>query len=134
MSAKIKQVSVFMENRPGRLHAMLEILEKATVNMRALSVTETSEFGIVRMILDKPDEASEALRLAGYTARQDTVLSCEIPDVPGGLLNTVAEPLAKAGVNIAYFYAFIEPAPGKARMVLRVDDIDKAEKVLAGKC
>ncbi len=131
---KIKQVSVFVENQPGRLFAMLQALDKAGVNMRALSVSETAEFGIVRMILDKPEVGAEALRLAGYTTRQDWVLSCEIPDVPGGLLKTVADPLAKAGVNIAYFYAFLEPGPGKARMVLKVDDVDKAEKVLAGKC
>jgi len=130
---KIKQVSVFVENQPGRLFAMLQALEKAKVNMRALSVSETAEFGIVRMILDKPDDGAEALRLSGYTTRQDWVLSAEIPDIPGGLLKAVAEPLAKAGINIAYFYAFLEPVPGKARMVLKVDDIDKAEKILERK-
>ena len=130
---KIKQVSVFVENQPGRLSAMLQALEKAKVNMRALSVSETAEFGIVRMILDKPDEGAEALRLAGYTTRQDSVLSAEIPDVPGGLLKAVAEPLGAAGINIAYFYAFLEPMPGKARMVLKVNDIDKAEKILEQK-
>ncbi len=131
---KIKQVSVFVENQPGRLFAMLQALDRAKVNMRALSVSETAEFGIVRMILDKPDDGAEALKSAGYTTRQDWVLSCEIPDVPGGLLKAVADPLGKAGINIAYFYAFLEPSPGKARMVLKVDDIDKAEKVLALKC
>lgn len=131
---KIKQVSVFVENQAGRLFAMLQALERARINMRALSVSETAEFGIVRMVLDNPDAGAEALRNAGYTVRQDWVLSCEIPDVPGGLLKTVAAPLAKAGVNIAYFYAFMEPVPGKARMVLKVDDIEKAEKVLDFKC
>ncbi len=130
---QIKQISVFVENQPGRLYAMLQALERARINMQALSVSETAEFGIVRMIVDKPDVGTEALKKAGYTVRQDWVLSCEIPDVPGGLLRAVAEPLAKAGVNIAYFYAFLEPAPGKARMVLKVDDTEKAEKVLEGK-
>jgi hypothetical protein len=130
---KIKQVSVFVENQPGRLYAMLEVLGKAGINMRALSVSETAEFGIVRMILDNPDAGLEALKKAGYTARQDMIVTAEIPDVPGGLLKMVAEPLAKAGINIDYFYAFLEPSSGRARIVLKVNDIEKAEKLLNGK-
>jgi len=130
---KIKQVSVFVENQPGRLFTMLEALGKAGVNMRALSVSETAEFGIVRMILDNPDAGMDALKKAGYTARQDMIVSAEIPDVPGGLMKTVAEPLAKAGINIDYFYAFLEPSPGRARIVLKVSDVEKAEKLLNGK-
>ena len=129
---KIKQVSVFVENQPGRLLAMLQALEKAGRNMRALSVSETAEFGIVRMILDNPEGGLDALRHAGYTAREDWVISAEIPDVPGGLLKAVAEPMAKAGLNIDYFYAFLEPTPGRARIVLKTDDLDKTEKVLGG--
>lgn len=127
---KIKQVSVFVENQPGRLLAMLEVLEKAGRNMRALSVSETAEFGIVRMVLDDPDSGLEALRRAGYTAREDWIISAEIPDVPGGLLKTVVEPIAKAGLNIDYFYAFLEPTPGRIRIVLKTDDLDKTEKIL----
>lgn len=130
---RIKQVSVFAENQPGRLFSMLEALGKAGVNMRALSVSETAEFGIVRMILDNPDKGMDALKKAGYTTRQDDIITAEIPDVPGGLLKTVAEPLAKAGINIDYFYAFLEPSPGRARIVLKVSDVEKAEKLLNGK-
>ncbi len=127
---KIKQISVFVENQPGRLFDMLRVLDKAGMNMRALSVSETAEFGIVRMILADPEAGAEALRKAGFTTRHDWIISAEIPDVPGGLVNTVIEPLAKSGVNIKYFYAFLEPVPGKARIVLKVDDMEKAEKIL----
>ncbi len=130
---KIKQISVFVENQPGRLLAMLQALEKAGRNMRALSVSETAEFGIVRMVLDDPDSGLEALKRAGYTARHDWIISAEIPDVPGGLLKAVAEPIAKAGINIDYFYAFLEPTPGRARIVLKTDDLDKTEKILGSK-
>ena len=127
---KIKQVSVFVENQPGRLLAMLQALEKSGINIHALSVSETAEFGIVRMVLADADSGAEALRQAGYTTRRDWVISTEIPDTPGGLLRSVAEPLAKAGININYFYAFIQPPWAKARIVLKTDDMDKAEEIL----
>lgn len=128
---RIKQVSVFVENEPGRLEAILEALEEGKVSIRALSVSDTAEFGIVRMILDKPEEGQDALHKAGFTTRIDWMLAAEIPDVPGGLLNSVAKPMANAGVNIKYFYAYIGMAgKNKATVVLKPDDIDKAEQVL----
>lgn len=127
---KIKQVSVFVENQSGRLFAMLEALEKAQINIQALAISETAEFGIARMILADPDTGASALKKAGFTARQDWIISAEIPDLPGGLLRNIAEPLAGAGINISYFYAFIEPVPGKARIVLKVDNPEKAEKII----
>lgn len=127
---KIKQISVFIENHPGRLEAILEVLEKKGVSIRALSISETAEFGIVRMILTDTDQGLADLRQAGFTARADLILAAEIPDVPGALLNYVAKPLTKAGINLKYFYAFIEPNSDKAMAVLKTDDIDKAENVL----
>jgi hypothetical protein len=127
---RIRQLSVFVENQPGRLVAMLEILEDNLISIRALSISETAEFGIVRMIVASPDEGLEALRQAGFTTRMDWILSAEIPDVPGGLLNSVAKPLADAGVNLKYFYAYIEPSTDKAMVVLKTDDLEKAEKIL----
>ena len=128
---RIQQLSVFVENQPGRLVAILEVLEKRQISIRALSISESAEFGIVRMILDNPDEGLEALRQAGFTTRMDWILSAEIPDVPGGLLNSVAKPLAEAGINLKYFYAYIEQATGdKAMVVLKTDDLEKAEQVL----
>ena len=128
---RIQQVSVFAENQPGRLEAVLEVLERKRISIRALSVSETAEFGIVRMILDNTDAGLEALHQEGFTSRMDWILSAEIPDVPGGLLNSVVRPLSKAGINISYFYAYIEQAAGnKAMVVLKTDDLEKAESVL----
>jgi hypothetical protein len=128
--SRIKQVSVFIENQPGRLTAMLEALEKNEVDIRALSISDTADFGIVRMILSDAAKGAETLRQAGFTTRQDWILSAEIPDRPGGLLKTVAEPLAKARINVKYLYFYIEAAAGKSMAVVKTDDIDKAEQVL----
>jgi hypothetical protein len=128
---RLKQVSVFVENEPGRLEAILEVLERAKISIRALSVSDTAEFGIVRMILDEPEEGLQALRQAEFTTRVDWMLSAQIPDVPGGLLNSVAKPMAKAGINIKYFYAYIDQAgEAKAMVVLKTNDIEKAEEIL----
>jgi hypothetical protein len=127
---KTKQVSVFVENKPGRLVAMLEVLIAQKVNIRALCIAEGADFGIVRLILSDPAKGAEAIRKAGFTITETTVLQAEMPDQPGGLLETVARPLAEAGINLEYFYAFIEPTPGKANIVLKVNDPDRAEKVL----
>ena len=128
---RIKQVSVFVENESGRLEAILEALQREKISIRALSVSDTAEFGIARMILDNPDEGLKALRQAGFTTRIDWMLSAQIPDVPGGLLNSVAKPMAKAGINIKYFYAFIgQVGENKAMVVFKPDDIDKAEEIL----
>jgi hypothetical protein len=131
---RIKQVSVFVENECGRLEAILEALQREKINIRALSVSETAEFGIVRMILDNPEEGIQALRQAGFTTRIDWMLSAKIPDVPGGLLNSVARPMAQAGINIKYFYAYIEQVgENKAMVVFKPDDLEKAEEVLASR-
>jgi hypothetical protein len=130
MASRIKQVSVFIENQPGRLTSMLEALEKNNISIRALSIGDTADFGIVRMILSDAAKGVEALRQAGFTTRQDWILSAEIPDRPGGLLKAVAEPLAKAGVNLKYLYFYIEAAERKSMVVLKVDDLEKAEQVL----
>jgi hypothetical protein len=131
---RIKQVSVFVENECGRLEAILEALQREKINIRALSVSESAEFGIVRMILDNPEEGVQALRQSGFTTRIDWMLSVEIPDVPGGLLNSVAKPMARAGINIKYFYAYIEQVgEKKAMVVFKPDDLEKAEEVLGSR-
>ena len=130
---KIKQISVFVENQPGRLVAILEVLEKKQISIRALSISDATEFGIVRMILDNAEEGLEALRQAGFTTRMDWLLGVEIADVPGGILESVAKPLAETGINLEYFYAYIELSTDKAMVVLKTDDLEKAEKVLASR-
>ncbi len=127
---KARQVSVFVENQPGRLVAMLEALQAKNIDIRALSVADNADFGIVRMILSDSRLGAEVLREAGFTIKETTVLQKEMPDRPGGLLETVARPLSKAGINLEYFYAFLDPAPGKATIVIKVADPERAERVL----
>ncbi|HEX9014572.1 MAG TPA: ACT domain-containing protein [Chloroflexota bacterium] len=127
---RMKQVSVFAENRPGRLKTLLEVLSRAEVNIRALSIADTADFGIVRMILSDTDRGLDAIRAAGFAASTNDVLRVEIPDQPGGLLKTVAEPLAAAGVNVEYVYAFADRPEEHAMVVLKVGDIDAAERLL----
>jgi hypothetical protein len=127
---EIKQVSVFVENKAGRLVAILEALERRGISILALSVSDAAEIGIIRVILTNAEEGMEELKQAGFTTRMDHVVSTEIPHVPGGLLHSVAKPLADAGINVDYFYAYTEPTTNKTVAVIKTDDIEKAEKVL----
>lgn len=127
---RMKQVSVFIENRPGRLKGLLEVLAKAEINIRALSIADTADFGIVRMILSDTERGLEAIRAAGFASSTHDVLRVQIPDQPGGLLKAVAEPLAAAGINVEYVYAFADRPLENAMVVLKVDDVAAAEKLL----
>jgi hypothetical protein len=127
----VTQISVFMENRPGRLAYLLNVLFDAEVNLQALSVADSADFGIVRLIVPDTDAAMRAIHDAELTAAVTKVLRVEIPDVPGGLVRSVVEPLAQAGVNVEYTYAYSERALEKAVVVLKVDDLETAEQVLA---
>ena len=128
---KIKQVSVFIENQPGRLVAILEALKAKNINMLALFVSDTTDFGIVRMILSDTALGVSALREANFTVRETIVLKQEIPDTPGGLLETIARPLTEAGINLEYFYASLDTTPGKATIIVKVSDPDHAEEILS---
>jgi hypothetical protein len=129
---RIKQVSVFVGNETGRLVDMLEPLARSGINILALSVADSADFGIVRLVASDTEGGVRALHDAGFTLRVNEVLSYEMPNVPGGLLKSVAEPLARAGINLEYFYAFVRSEAGKATVVLKVDDLDRAEEVLEG--
>ena len=130
---RIQQVSVFVGNETGRLVDMLAPLAKSGVSIRALSVADSADFGIVRLVVSDTEKAVKALHDAGFTLRVNEVLSYELPDSPGGLLEKVARPLAQAGINLEYFYAFVKSQTGKATIVLKVSDPDRAEAVLARK-
>ena len=127
----VTQVSVFLENQPGRLAYLLKVLSDAGVNLRAMSVADTSEFGIVRVIVDDAEKAVEAIHEAGMTASRTEVLRAEIPDEPGGLANAIIKPLSEAGVNIEYTYAYSETTETSAIVVLKVDDLKAANAALA---
>lgn len=127
---RAKQVSVFVENKPGRLMSVLECLESRGISIKGMSVSDSAEIGIVRLILTDPDEALSELKQKGFTTRTDWVLSVKINDVPGGLLHGVAGPLASANVNLQYFYAYTEHSSNTVIAVIKADDIDKAEEAL----
>ena len=126
----VPQISVFLENRPGRLAFLLQTLADAGVNMRALSVADSADFGIVRLIVDDAEGAMEAIHARDMTARVTPVLRAEVPDEPGALERAVVEPLAKAGVNIEYMYAYGGRLSETAVVVLKVDDLGRAEETL----
>jgi hypothetical protein len=122
---KVRQISVFMENRSGRLASVLKEVAKAGVNIRALSLADTSDFGILRLIVDNVDTCVQALRDTGHTVSTTEVLAIEVPDRPGGL-SGILEVLSAAGLNVEYMYAFVSRATEKALVVFRFEQIDAA--------
>lgn len=124
----IKQISVFVENKPGRLAAVTEVLYEKNINIRAFTIAEAGDFGIIRMVVDKTEEAYNALKKAGFAVRLTDVIAVEVEDKPGSL-HKIAKSLGDAGVNIEYVYAFTSKEH-KALIIFRVSDRDKAKEVL----
>ena len=122
---KVPQISVFLENRTGRLAFVLDTIAKASINIRTMSLADTSDFGIVRLIVDDVDAALAALRAAGCTVALTDVLAIEVADRPGGLAE-VLDAIAKAGLNVEYMYAFTSRISDRAIVVFRFEDIDAA--------
>ncbi len=124
----MKQLSVFVENKVGRLSAVLDVLKENAIDISALSLADTSEYGILRLVVDKPDEALNALRESGVMVKCTEVIAAAMDDAPGGLAYLLSV-LSEANVGIEYMYAFIGKSEGKAWTVLRVDDVDTATEV-----
>lgn len=129
----IKQISVFLENKPGALYAMTGVLAQNNIDMRALSLAETKDFGIVRIIVDNVYQATTVLKDAGYVHSVTPVLGVAIPDTPGGL-NKVLQVLTDAQVNVEYMYAFLGGKDTEhAYMIFRVADNAAAASALAAR-
>ncbi|MDR0984693.1 MAG: ACT domain-containing protein [Ruminococcus sp.] len=126
----IKQISVFIENKPGRLAAVSKILKENKVNLHALSIADTHDFGILRLIADEPEKAAAALKAADCTVTLTDVVAVEIEDNPGALADVV-DILYQDGIDIEYMYAFISHSPKHATVILRVSDNTKATEVFA---
>ena len=126
---KIKQISIFLENRKGRLHDALKAIAKAKINIRALSIADTQEFGILRLIVNEPDQAKKVLEKNYFIVRENEVIAVGVPDTPGGLAG-VLEVLQKADLNVEYIYAFVEKSGEKAVVVLRTENVDAGIKTL----
>ncbi|WNY26081.1 ACT domain-containing protein [Methanolapillus millepedarum] len=131
MVKTIKQISLFSENKPGRLAKVADTLGNINVNIRAFTIAESGDFGIIRIVVDQPDIAHEALKKAGFTVSETDVLGIEITDKPGGLRD-IAAVLEEGNINIDYAYAFIGRKQN-AILIVRVSDLDKAVNYLKGK-
>ncbi len=121
---KIKQVSVFLENKVGHLRTITEELKKANLNLRAISLADSEDFGILRMVVEDPDKAYAVLRAANHAVQETEVIAVEVPDRPGGL-SDVLKTLGNCGVNIEYMYSVLERKSDKAVMIIRVENIDE---------
>lgn len=120
---KLKQISIFLENKKGRLWKALSILKESGMNIRALSIADTSEFGILRLIVPEPEKAKLALEESNFVVKMNDVIAVGVPDKPGGL-DGILEILNKDDINVEYLYAFVEKKGKKAVVVLRTEDID----------
>lgn len=123
----IKQLSVFVQNEPGRLVQVTDILHKANINISALSLAETEEYGILRMIVSDIDLAAETLRQNGYKVKAIDVICLVTPDVPGAL-NEKLKILAAEKVDVIYMYGY--SSDGKARLILKTSDPKRAAEIL----
>lgn len=121
----IRQISVFVENKPGRLSSITQILKDNGINIRALSIADTKDFGILRIIVNDPDKACQKLREASCTVTITEVVAICINDEMGRL-SDVMNVLNDAGINVEYMYAFLSKSDNKASIILRVDDNEKA--------
>ncbi|MBE6491158.1 MAG: acetolactate synthase [Methanobrevibacter sp.] len=126
---KIKQLSIFLQNRMGSLAKPLEVLTVANVNIRAMCMADTSEFGILRLVVDDPEKGKEALEENNFLVKITEIIGVEMNDTPGGL-TTVLDIIKDNLIDLEYLYAFTHDKAGKAILLLHSDDIDKLIDVL----
>jgi hypothetical protein len=123
------QISVFLENKSGRLAELTRALADGGINIRALSLAETIDYGVLRLIVDRPEDAKQALAKAGFTVTETQVIAVELADQPGGLAGIV-DLLMRNGLNIEYCYAFVAKRGDNAVVILRIDDAARAIETL----
>ncbi|MGN1093149.1 MAG: ACT domain-containing protein, partial [Monoglobaceae bacterium] len=123
----VKQISIFIENKKGSLAEVTKFIADKKINLKALSIADTQDFGILRIITDKPDEARDMLKNEGYTVTATSVLAVELADAPGSMASILSV-LSENNVSVEYTYAFMSTVENKAYMIFRVDDNDKATK------
>lgn len=122
---KVEQISIFIENKSGRLAEITRILGDSGINIRALSLADTSDFGILRLIVNEVEKAKLVLKEGGFTVSKTEVVAVEVPDRPGGLA-TILQTLDREQINVEYMYAFVERCGGNAVIIFRFDETDKA--------
>jgi hypothetical protein len=126
---EIKQISLFVENKPGRMAKVSKVLSDAGVNIRAMTIAEARDFGVIRMVVDETDKGYKVLHDNSFTVSMTDVLAVEMKDIPGGLYDIV-NTLGQNNINVDYAYAFVTAKAEKAMLILRVDDLARAKKVL----
>jgi hypothetical protein len=126
---KVEQISIFIENKSGRLAEVTRVLGEAGINIRALSLADTSDFGILRLIVNKTDQAKTVLKEKGFTVNKTDVVAVEVPDRPMGLFG-ILEILDQGKVNVEYMYAFVERCGENAVIIFRFDNTEEAIQVL----
>lgn len=129
---KVEQISIFIENKSGRLAEVAAVLGEAGVNIRALSLADTSDFGILRLIVNDRDKAMQTLKEKGFTVNKTEVVAVEVPDQPGGL-SSILTVLDSGSINVEYMYAFVERCGDNAVIIFRFDETEKAITVLGAK-
>jgi len=125
----VEQISIFLENKSGRLAEVMGVLYEAGINIRALYLADTADFGILRLIVNDTEKACKALKENGFTVEKTKVIAIEVPDKPGGLssiLNTIKD----EGINVEYMYAFVEKSGENAIVIFRFDELEKSIDVL----
>jgi len=125
-----QQISIFLENKAGRLSEVTGILSDAGVNIRALSLADTSDFGVLRLIVDDNEKAESTLKKSGFTVKKTPVVAALVNDRPGGL-HGILDLLTRNGINVEYMYAFVQQSGDNAVMIFRFDKIDEAARILS---
>jgi len=128
---KVEQISIFIENKSGRLAEITRILGETGINIRALSLADTSDFGILRLIVNDAGKAKLVLKEKGFTVNKTEVVAVEVPDRPGGL-SSILQTLDTHQINVEYMYAFVERCGENAVIIFRFDETDKAISTLLG--
>ena len=125
----VKQISVFVENKEGRIKKAIDTLAKANINIRALSIADTAKYGILRLIVSDNEKAIEALEKDGFIVKENEVLLLTVPDEPNGLNSTLAV-FDEKGINLEYLYAFVSNKTDEALVVMRLEDMEQAISAL----
>ena len=125
----VTQISVFVENKEGRIKKAIDTLAKANINIRALSIADTTKYGILRLIVDDTEAAVETLEKDGFIVKENEVIVLLIPDKPNGLNSTLAI-FDEQDINLEYLYAFVSNKPDEAVVAMRLENMDKAIKAI----
>ena len=126
---KVEQISIFLENKSGRLAEVATVLAEAGINIRALSLADTTDFGILRLIVNDTEKAKQVLKDKGFTVGKTEVIGVEVADKPGGLAE-ILNVMKNNSINVEYMYAFVQKSAGNAVIIFRFDELEKAIQAL----